>query len=126
MIGIDIQDTDRFKMYIGTDRMARIFSPRELDYIAGKNNAIETIAGIFCAKEAFLKAIGSGITAIGDLPKIQVDHAPGGAPHYVLPADVIRQYDLTAAHVELSISHTKTTAVAVCQILPKALCGAEH
>ena len=60
-IGIDIIEAERFK---GMDnaKLERMFSHREVEYFKRKNFAPETIAGIFCAKEAFFKALGVGIT----------------------------------------------------------------
>ena len=115
MIGIDIQDVDRLKDYVGTDKMKRLFSPREIEYIEKKGAALETIAGMFCAKEAFFKAVGSGIS-FSQLTEVEITHQKTGAPYYRLSPALIKQHDLSSANIHLSISHTKTTAVAVCQI----------
>lgn len=116
MIGIDIQDVSRLENFVeSTDKMRRMFSQRELDYISKKSRALETVAGLFCAKEAFFKAVGSGIN-VGQLREVEVGHQHSGAPYYVLSPAVIKAYNLSTARVNLSISHTKTTAVAVCYI----------
>jgi phosphopantetheine--protein transferase-like protein len=114
MIGIDIQDVDRFESYIGTDKMRRIFSRRELDYISKKDNRLETVAGIFCAKEAFFKAIGTGINGLNRLLEVEVGHLRSGSPYYVLSPEIIKQYNLSTSRIDLSISHTKKIAIAVC------------
>ena len=115
MIGIDIQDVDRFANFVGTEKMRRVFSRRELEYISKKGNSLETVAGIFCAKEAFFKAVGSGIN-INQLLQIEVGHLRDGAPYYVLSPEVIRQHNLSTSRIDLSISHTKKVAAAVCHI----------
>ena len=115
MIGIDIQDVARFETYVKSDKMMRIFSRRELDYISRKGYALETIAGMFCAKEAFFKAVGSGIN-ISQLLEVEVGHLQSGAPYYILSPEIIRQSNLSTARIDLSISHTKTVAVAVCHV----------
>lgn len=116
MIGIDIQDVARLKSFVESDdRMRRMFTQLELDYISQKSYALETVAGIFCAKEAFFKAVGSGIN-ISQLHDVQVGHLHNGMPHYVLSPEIIKQHNLSASQIDLSISHTKTTAVAVCHI----------
>jgi len=120
MIGVDIQEVDRFQSIVGTDKMPRMFSKRELDYISRKGFALETVAGMFCAKEAFFKAVGTGIN-VSLLPKVEVCHLTSGAPYYSLSPEIIKQCNLSTARVDLSISHTKTTAVAVCHITRGAM-----
>jgi len=107
-IGIDIQDTDRFVDLIGTKKMEKMFSLPELEYIASKNNSLDTVAGLYCAKEAFFKALGTGIMH-NQLNKVSILHDANGAPY-------IRS-ELTSKPVLLSISHTKSTAVAVCIVM---------
>ena len=115
MIGIDIQDVDRFESFAQTEKMRRMFSQRELDYISKKSHSLETIAGMFCAKEAFFKAVGSGIN-ISQLVEVEVGHLKSGAPYYILSPEIIKQNNLSTARIDLSISHTKMVAVAVCHI----------
>jgi len=115
-VGIDIQDTEAFKKFIGTKKMNRIFSSAELEYINNKNQSLSTVTGIFCAKEAFFKAIGKGIV-LSQLTEVEVAHDALGAPHYNLSSRIITENSLDFAALTLSISHTKTTAVAVCIIL---------
>jgi len=116
MIGIDIQDVARLESFVANpDKMRRMFTQRELDYMNRKNYALETVTGIFCAKEAFFKSVGSGIN-ISQLREVEVGHQHSGAPYYILSPAIIKQYNLSTARVDLSISHTKTTAVAVCLI----------
>jgi len=116
MIGIDIQEVERLENYANNpERMERMFTRRELDYISRKGHAIETIAGMFCAKEAFFKAIGSGIN-ISQLLEIEIWHHKSGAPYYSLSPAIIKQNNLSTARINLSISHTKKVAIAMCQI----------
>jgi holo-[acyl-carrier protein] synthase len=97
-IGIDIMEVDRFKGL----NLDKIFSAAELEYIRSKNNTAETIAGLYCAKEAYFKAAGTGIIK-SKLPAVEIAHDGGGRPYY--------KNDEKSC---LSISHTRTTAVAVC------------
>ena len=99
-IGIDIVECDR----VANLESDKVFSAEELDYLRQKNHALETVAGLFAAKEAYFKARGTGIIK-SELPKIVIGHHENGQPYYVnLP------------QTALSISHTATTAVAVCII----------
>ena len=119
-VGIDIQDTEPIKRFIGTNKMERVFSASELEYIRKKAESSETVAGMFCAKEAFFKAIGKGIN-ISQLRDVEVKHSTLGAPYYHLSDKLIADNGLKTANLMLSISHTKNTAVAVCIIIRKDL-----
>ena len=99
-IGIDIVDCKRVQNLVNN----KIFSESELDYISKKNFALSTIAGLYAAKEAYFKAKGTGIIK-SQLPLVEVGHRVDGQPYFV--------NDIQAS---LSISHTETTAVAVCII----------
>ena len=115
-LGLDIQDINSVEKFIGTSRMSRLFSKNELDYITKKNSAPKTIAGMFCAKEAFFKALGTGITNLTELTKVEIGHDRLGAPRYIISQDLIDKYNLGHATLLLSISHTKTVSAAVCCI----------
>ena len=97
-IGIDIVECERVAGLLNH----KVFSPEELAYIHQKNDALPTIAGLFAAKEAFFKAKGTGIIK-SELPQVVIGHHDDGQPFYV-----------NFPQSSLSISHTATTAVAVC------------
>lgn len=99
-IGIDIVECERVAGLVSD----KIFSTSELEYIQQKNGALQTVAGLFAAKEAYFKAKGTGILK-SKLPEIVVGHYENGQPYFV-----------NDKQVSLSISHTATTAVAVCII----------
>lgn len=114
-VGIDIQDTETLKTFLGTPKMKRIFTAREIEYIDMKNSAPETVTGLWCAKEAFFKAVGAGV-GINQLLDIEIKHTLAGAPYYQISSNLITKHLLNTAKIALSISHTKSTAVAVCII----------
>ena len=127
-VGIDILDTGRFAGAT-RERLAKIFSKRELDYFErkginldigiqtdGKNGAHETVGGVFCAKEAFFKALGTGVTP-SNILEVELLHDMHGAPYYKISPRLTTQHKfLSTAKITVSISHTKTIAVAVCII----------
>lgn len=115
-VGIDIMESDRF-IDMDYDRLTKIFSAREIDYLRKKNMAAETIAGIFCAKEAFFKALGTGLIP-SNILALEVLHDQYGAPYYRFSPKLISEHKiLSTAEVKVSISNTKTTAVAMCIIV---------
>ena len=99
-IGIDIVECERVAGLVSE----KVFSAEELAYIQAKKQALPTIAGLFAAKEAFFKAQGTGIIK-SQLPQVVIGHRDDGQPYYV-----------NFPRASLSISHTQTTAVAVCII----------
>jgi len=128
-IGIDSIEVERFAGATH-ERLRRIFTPREIDYFSKKNTSIEglmlgqdlkhscqeTIAGIWCAKEAFFKALGTGI-APSTILELEVLHNQYGAPYYKISSKLYDAHRfLSTAKIHVSITHTKTTAIAVCVI----------
>ena len=99
-IGIDIVECKRVANLISD----KVFSQSELNYIYSKNDSLQTVAGMFAAKEAYFKAKGTGIVK-SKLPEIVISHTENGQPFYEQDSQSV-----------LSISHTETTAVAVCII----------
>ena len=60
-IGVDIVENNRFKKLIKKKRfISRICSPKEINNFKKKNNKILYLSKRFSAKEAFVKALGSG------------------------------------------------------------------
>ncbi len=115
-IGIDLCEIARMEKLLCDGRfLARFFSVEEQEYIRGKGKtAAQSMAGIFAAKEALMKALGTGLSA-GEVKDICVTHDALGAPQYALRggwADLAAEKRITALH--LSISHEDGTAAAVC------------
>jgi len=111
-VGVDVVDVARFALALQRrPRLAqRLFTPRER---TDTNDRPERLAARFAAKEAVLKALGSGL---GDASfhSIEVQREPSGAPVIVLydeALDLARVRAITTWHV--SLSHTSTTATAV-------------
>ncbi len=106
-IGTDIVEVSRFNENICNDNfMKRVFTSNERKYIGDKPYRA---AGMFCAKEAFSKAVGTGLVGFS-LTEVEVCHDEKGKPYYRLYARALEKYgNLT---FQLSISHEKTFAVA--------------
>ena len=108
-IGTDIVEIRRIADAIERSEkfVTKIFSDVEIDYFKTKKNSPQTIAGCFCAKEAVIKAVGTGF---GD---ITIHHEPNGRPY----AMVESMPDVT---VMLSISHCKEYATATAYAMRNA------
>lgn len=115
MIGIDIIEINRIKKAITRTPsfIEKAFSQYEREYYEKKGRHIRTLAGIFCAKEAAVKALKTGFDGIG-LKDIEIRHTDTGSPYlnvFGKAKDLLK--DMTA---EISISHSEKYAVAVCLI----------
>ena len=96
--------------------MRKYFSEKEIEYVSAKLDKNQTIAGMFCAKEAVLKAFKIGIGKIA-LKSVEILHFSSGAPYLFCNQeilDLLKQNGLS--RVEISISHSQNYAVAVCRL----------
>jgi len=112
--GIDIVEIARLK---GKDKddafLSRIYTDNELKYILKKIDNTPSLASHFAAKEAFLKALGTGIGYGFSTKDIEVAHDEKGKPFYVLSDNVYSSFlDKKNIKTHLSISHDKNYAVA--------------
>lgn len=110
MIGIDLVKTDRIKRFIeryGDKALQRFLHPSEMDLV--KNH--KTAAGFWAAKEAFSKAIGSGIGEQCSFFDIEICKTPTGAPQLKISAKVTREFGIRSS--SLSITHDGDYAIAV-------------
>lgn len=118
-VGIDTVEVKRFKKMKNYEGfLTKYFTDYEISYIVSKNvKRHETMAGIFAAKEAFLKALQIGIGAGVSLKLIEVIHNNNGAPYINLDNNLKEKLkEHKVEEVALSITHTKKTASAICII----------
>lgn len=115
-IGVDIIEIDRINSSIeklGDAFAKKVLHPNELKkYLATKRKA-HYLAKRFAAKEAFAKALGTGIIEGVTLPRIEVVNNQDGKPEIVLHEMTLERFesfDLKSIH--LSISDEKNYAVA--------------
>jgi holo-[acyl-carrier protein] synthase len=114
--GIDIAEVDRIAHSIerfGWRFVERIFTPGEIRYCESKANKAERYAGRFAAKEAGMKAIGTGWNRGVTWRDVEVQRAPGSRPTIVFHGKAAEFFQkLGAARAHLSITHTKDSAMA--------------
>ena len=111
-VGLDLCEISRMEEKLTDERfLNRFFTTDEVSYIHSKGKcAAQTLAGIFAAKEAFAKALGTGIAF--DLKDVCVCHDEAGQPGYTLSG---RAEQLgKGALYHLSVSHDGGMAAAVC------------
>ena len=115
-IGIDLVDIERFSKNLsgGQDFQDRVFSDAEIQYCEQYRDPAPNFAGKFAAKEAYMKAIGAGLRQGVWFDQIEVLNDAVGKPIITLHGSVKeRQIELGECEIHVSISHTRTQAIAV-------------
>lgn len=115
-IGTDITECPRIGRMIqdhGELFLRRVYTEREIDYCNSRKLATEHYAGRWAAKEAVLKAIGTGWVRGISWKDVEIRNDPAGAPRVLLHSGT---RDIAAARgvrqVLVSISHCRTYATA--------------
>jgi holo-[acyl-carrier protein] synthase len=115
--GTDLAEVDRIRAAcerFGPRFIQRVFTPGEIAYVERKANRFERYAGRFAAKEAGMKAIGTGWRRGVRWQDFEVANLSSGKPtlrfHGVAAAFAER---LGVKNVSLSITHTKEMGMAV-------------
>ncbi len=114
--GIDIAEVPRIAASIerfGRRFLERVFTPDEIRYCESKANKAERYAGRFAAKEAAMKAIGTGWNRGVTWQDVEVKRVPGSRPTILFHGKAAEVFDkLGAARAHLSITHTQESAMA--------------
>jgi holo-[acyl-carrier protein] synthase len=93
--------------------VSRVFTPHEIEYCATRRAATQHYAGRWAAKEAIMKALGTGWVRGVNWTDIEILHEPGGKPSTAFRggmSDLVASLGVT--DVLLSISHCRSHAVA--------------
>jgi len=115
-IGTDITECARIEKMIqrhGTHFLEHVFTEGEILYSSSKKRAAEHFAGRWAAKEAVLKALGTGWIGGISWKDVEVVNEIGGRPRIVLAGGaqkVAKQLGISEVHI--SISHCSSHAVA--------------
>ena len=111
MIGCDVLEFDR----IPKDEkfLTKILTENEKSYVEKFQQKHERIAGVFCAKEAVFKALNFDKICHKE---IEIEHTESGRPFVVFHGETKLFFEKNYKHIDISISHSKTVAMAVCEI----------
>jgi holo-[acyl-carrier protein] synthase len=116
-LGLDVAEIDRIEAAItratGRRFIERIYTPTEAAYCERFVNRYERYAARFAAKEAAMKALGTGWTHGVRWRDIEVAREPSGKPTLRL-AGVARQIAdrLGVKHIAMTITHSGNLALA--------------
>lgn len=117
-IGVDIIEIERVRQAIQNNKnfLSKLFTEKEIDYFISRNMNSEVIAGIFAAKEAVSKALGTGIRGFS-FKDIEILRNELGKPEVILHsgAKLIGNKLIgnnNSLRIHLSISHNNSSAIA--------------
>ncbi|MCF6463866.1 NAD(P)H-hydrate dehydratase [Clostridium sp. Cult1] len=113
--GVDIVKVSRIERLLKDKRdrfLGRVFTKNEIEYINDVNYNSQTISGIFAAKEAMSKLLGTGIGKVS-WKDIEILHNHKGAPYVKLYNEGMKiSKGLGIKNIKLSISHEREYAIA--------------
>jgi holo-[acyl-carrier protein] synthase len=116
-IGLDLIGIERIAAVHqrqGVRFLERIYSPAEQAYCLAHRQPSERLAARWAAKEACMKALGTGWSAGVTFLDIEVRLLPSGAPTLILTgAAALRADRLGMTHSHLTLSHSDGLAVAM-------------
>ncbi len=114
--GVDLAEVPRIRASVeryGQRFIERIFTPAEIAYVERKANRYERYAARFAAKEAGMKAIGTGWKRGVRWQDFEVANLPSGKPTLRLhgvAAEIAGRLKVRA--ISLSLTHTAELAMA--------------
>ena len=113
-IGIGAVDIARFRRSLERtpSMQRRLFTDRELAYVAPKADPVPSLAARFASREAVMKAMGLGLGAFG-FHEVWVDRRESGEPQLNVTgraAELASERGIVTWH--LSITHTDQVAIA--------------
>ncbi|MGB9081339.1 MAG: holo-[acyl-carrier-protein] synthase [Desulfuromonadaceae bacterium] len=116
-IGVDTVATGRFQRFIDAGNsaiMERLFTQGERSLCGKRKDAASCLAARFAAKEAFLKALGTGLRDGISWLDLEVSNDALGKPELVLYGKAAELFQLNGlSRVHLSLSHDGGNAVAM-------------
>jgi len=118
-IGTDITECLRIARMIerhGELFINRVYTPEEISYCQARKQATQHFTGRWAAKEAVLKALGTGWVRGISWRDVEIRNEPGGKPVVGVRGgakEVVEQLGIAKILVSISHCHTHATAYAV-------------
>lgn len=114
--GIDLAEVPRIRESIekyGERFLHRIYTDREIAYVERKANRFERFAARFAAKEAGMKALGTGWRRGVRWKDFEVANLPSGRPTLLLHGEARAIAEqLGVRQISLSLTHTAANGLA--------------
>lgn len=116
-VGIDLVETARMARAVeehGERLEARIFTPAERADCAGRVDRVQALAARFAAKEACLKALGTGWARGLSFRQVEVVRDGEGRPSLLLAGlAASRAHEMGVRRIHVSLTHQPGAAAAV-------------
>jgi holo-[acyl-carrier protein] synthase len=115
-IGTDMIRVERMEKLVadGKPFLETLFTEREMDYCETKARKSEHYAARYAAKEAILKALGSGYRKGLAFSEIEIINDELGKPQVYLQGEVKKTFDShQIRQISISLSHIEEIAIAV-------------
>ncbi len=110
--GIDLVEIERIRQSSENPAfMKRVYGEQERAQFSEQKHPEAHLAGAFAAKEAFSKALGTGVRGFS-LCEVEVLHDRLGAPYFALSGNAKALAEAQNLTFSLSITHTDTLAAA--------------
>jgi holo-[acyl-carrier protein] synthase len=113
-IGTDVVELDHFTGVVDRSRpgfLERLFTQREIEHCERFKDRMASYAAVFAAKEAFLKALRTGLAPGIRWTDVEIVHGKSGAPRVVAHGHCVDLLGEGRAHV--SLTHSRRSAAAV-------------
>lgn len=113
-LGTDLIEVKRIKKALrrwGDRFLNRVFTPDEIKYCKRKKSPEMSLAGRFAAKEAAMKALGTGLSGGVSWKDFEVVSGPRGRPEMRLSENIKKR--LKNGSILITLTHTREHALAV-------------
>ena len=120
-VGIDLVDVESFRARFDAreELLASVFTDDELAYCRGQRRPWVHLAVRFAAREAVLKALGTGLAGEMTFRDITVRRDAAGAPSLALSGATAHVFSREGlARTAVSLAHTRRQAIAVVLLFP--------
>ena len=114
-LGIDLVEIEKISASLESETyLHKVFTDAEIEECRSMANAAERFAGKFAAKEACMKAVGSGIRQGAWFTQIEILNEESGKPYIRLSGEMEKIVNgLGNVSIHISVTHTKHSAAAV-------------
>ncbi len=110
--GVDMVEIDRIRRSMRHPRfLQRFFGEQEQSWLISKDCPAQSVAANFCAKEAFAKALGTGVRGFS-LKEVEVLRNASGAPYFHFSGRAKELVEASGLAFSVSLSHTRKLALA--------------
>ncbi len=115
-IGIDLVEILRIEEKLSRGNLRfrnRVFTPAEIEYCESRASRFASYAARFAAKEAAMKALGTGWAEGIAWQEIEIVNNQAGAPLLKLSGHALARFtQLNATRAHVTLSHSRDTAIA--------------